>query len=216
MFRFCLSLSPCVCLDLIACVRVCSYLSRTNPTYLFTFDHISSFDNHIWLPEHPECLKFVCHAEDLPYVFDSAEPFEKWTPEEAVCAVFVLRIGVACCCICCVCVFFCVLTCVQVLARNFNDLTGGFFQNGDPNFFQRTQVCLSLLCSRLPLALSLSFSSLSLRLFPFVCAAGVAQVRGVLLAVVLLQDRQRRKHNRALLQQGLLRLLGHQRLLLSL
>jgi len=85
------------------------YLAKTNPVYLFTFDHISSFDNHIWLPDHPECLKYVCHGEDLPYVFDSAEPFEKWTPAEAV------------------------------IARSFNDLTGGYLNNYDPNSLQRQQ-----------------------------------------------------------------------------
>jgi len=84
-------------------------LARYNPVYMYTFDHISSFDDHIWLPEMPECLKHVCHGECLPYVFDSARPFETLTAQESV------------------------------LATSMNDLFAGFITNGNPNSLQRQQ-----------------------------------------------------------------------------
>lgn len=68
----------------------CSTLARSNPVYNYIFDHNTSFGYKVYPPGHA-CLTHVCHGEELPYVFDSVEPYQTWNAQEAVwCSGFVV------------------------------------------------------------------------------------------------------------------------------
>ena len=61
---------------------------RTSPTYMYHFDHIISFGAKFWLPTSPVCVDTVCHAEELPFVFDPDLSIinATFTPSEATLA----------------------------------------------------------------------------------------------------------------------------------
>jgi acetylcholinesterase/cholinesterase len=44
--------------------------TRLSPTYLYHFDHVISFGAKFWDPTSPICVDTVCHAEELPFVFN--------------------------------------------------------------------------------------------------------------------------------------------------
>jgi len=77
-------------------------MSKYVPTYNYLFDHVPSFSVPIWAPLWG-CFDKVCHASDLPFVFDSAEPLQNYTSDE------------------------------QVLAYSMLDYWTNFAYNGDPN-----------------------------------------------------------------------------------
>lgn len=59
-------------------------LARLNPgnTYLYMFDHLMSFSKDGWGPDFPECYDRVCHAEELAFVWNSADWLFPYTKEE--------------------------------------------------------------------------------------------------------------------------------------
>lgn len=60
-------------------------IATQSPVYLYVFDHIVSFNHSAWYPSY-ECYTKVCHAADLPFVFDVSAPFDTFTPQETVLA----------------------------------------------------------------------------------------------------------------------------------
>lgn len=43
--------------------------AAANPTYMYRFKHILSFD--AWGPNYPYCIGYVCHGSELPFVFNA-------------------------------------------------------------------------------------------------------------------------------------------------
>jgi len=58
-------------------------ISNHSPIYMYVFDHVVSFNHTAWYP-NTECYTKVCHAADLPYVFDVSKPFDTFTPDEEI------------------------------------------------------------------------------------------------------------------------------------
>ena len=43
------------------------------PAWLYRYDHVASFNAHIWGPMYPYCAKdVVCHGSELIFLFDTA------------------------------------------------------------------------------------------------------------------------------------------------
>ena len=55
---------------LFTCPSLLTASDSSPDTWSYQFDHVSSFN--IW-PNTPDCAYYVCHGEELPYVFHSAE-----------------------------------------------------------------------------------------------------------------------------------------------
>lgn len=64
--------------------------NASSPVYQYRFDHALSF-NGAWGPNYTFCDGYVCHASELPFVFDSATLAGfKPTAEEEVLAKSVM------------------------------------------------------------------------------------------------------------------------------
>jgi carboxylesterase type B len=50
--------------------------------WLYDFNHVASFPE-VWSPS-TQCYNAVCHAAELPFVFNSFEPFVNYTNDEAI------------------------------------------------------------------------------------------------------------------------------------
>ncbi len=56
-------------------------MSRFGTVYNYIFDHVPSFNHTAWYPES-ECYTAVCHGVDLPFAFDSAQPYIEYDSQE--------------------------------------------------------------------------------------------------------------------------------------
>jgi len=64
-------------------------LQGRSPAFNYHFDHVVSFPAQMWLPRYPECVKKVCHAGELPFVFrtDVSVVNATFTPDEVTMSI---------------------------------------------------------------------------------------------------------------------------------
>ncbi len=61
-------------------------MGRNKDVYVYSYDHAMSFGPDAWGPDFPKCHDRVCHAAELPLLFNSAHWLFDYTEEENVLA----------------------------------------------------------------------------------------------------------------------------------